>query len=156
MLTIQTTEHMSIQEKRGIVSLVSSLLITAIYFLVVLRSYPEGMTTDEELKFWAKTLLILIPVKIVGMIVLHILFSVSSAIATGKEPEGRTDERDKLIELKSTRNSQYVFIAGFLLAMGALALGKSVTTMFVVLISFGILSEILDSASKLYFYRKGI
>lgn len=147
---------MSIQEKRNVVTIISDLVISGIYFWYVFHSHPEAnMNTDELLKFWASTLLILIPVKIVGFIIIHIVFSILNTIAT-KEKEPIKDERDKLIELKSARNAQYVFGAGFMLAMGALTLGMSVSVMFIVIIGFGILSEILGPVSQLYFYRKGI
>lgn len=147
---------MSYQEKRNVVNIISTLLITAGYFWYVFESRPDqGLNTDELLSFWAKTLLILIPVSIVAKIAIHILFGITNTIAT-KENIPSADERDKLIELKSTRNAQYLFGMGFILAMAALAMDKSVNVMFVVLVCSGVLSEIFDNLSQLYFYRRGI
>ncbi len=148
---------MSIQEKRKIVNIISTLLITSIYFWYVLQSRPEkAMTTDELLSFWATSLLILIPVSIVAKIIIHILFGIANTIVTREFDSMNSDERDKLIELKATRNANYLFGAGFFLAMGTLAMDMSVTIMFMVLIVSGVLSEIMDNVSQLYYYRKGI
>jgi len=147
---------MSFQEKRNIVNIISTLLISGIYFWYVFQSHPEAsMSTDELLSFWATTLLILIPVTIVAKIIIHIVFSIMNTIGTN-ENEPRLDERDKLIELKTTRNANYIFAIGFVLAMGALAMDMSVNVMFIVIICSGILSEIFGNVSQLYYYRKGI
>lgn len=125
--------------------------------MYVLQSGPApDLSTEELLKFWAKSLLILIPVSIVGKIIVHIVFSIGNAVATRDHKIPPTDERDKLIVLKSNRNASWVFGAGFFIAMTALAMDHSVTVMFVILISGGLLSEVFDNASQLYFHRRGI
>ena len=97
---------MSHQEKRNIVNIVSSLLIASIYFSYVFQSYAlEGMSTDELLRFWATTLLILIPITIVAKIIIYIIFSIANTIAT-RENEPPRDERDRLIELRSARGGR--------------------------------------------------
>jgi len=148
---------MSYQEKKNVVNIVSTLLITGGYFWYVTQSGPApDLSTEELLKFWAKSMLILIPVSIVGKIIVHIVFSIGNAIATRDHKIPPTDERDKLIELKSNRNANWIFGAGFLIAMFALVMDASVTVMFVVLICGGVLSEVFDNASQLYFHRRGI
>lgn len=147
---------MSYQEKRNIVNILSTLLISAVYFGYVVHTYAdESMNSDQLLKFWATTLLVLIPVGIVAKIIIYIAFGIFNTIAT-REKIPVKDEMDKLIELKATRNAQCVFTFGFLLAMVTLALGMSVNMMFVVIICSGIASEISENMSQLYFYRKGI
>jgi len=96
---------MSIQEKKPLVSLVSNLLIFGIYYLLVFRKYNQsGFSSEEELRFWAAVILILVPVLIVAKIVLYILFSIVNTIVTKEQESMLTDELDNLIELKSTRN----------------------------------------------------
>jgi uncharacterized membrane protein len=147
---------MSYHEKRSIVNIISTILITGSYFWYILQNEPTAnMNTDELLKFWATSLLYLIPVSIVAKIVIHIVFAIFNAITT-REDVPKKDERDKLIELKSVRNSNYMFGFGFMLAMIAIALNGSVTLMFAILIIGGMCSEIFDNATQLYFYRKGI
>ncbi len=149
---------MSYQEKKNIVNIIGTLLISGIYFWYILQSHDgTNMTTDELLRFWASSLLILIPVTIVSKIVIHIVFSIGNAIAKKEyEQEQKMDERDKLIELKSSRNAQFIFVFGFILSMGALAMGMSVNIMFAILICSGIVSEIFGNLSQLYFYKKGM
>ena len=147
---------MSYQEKRIIVNILSTLLITIMYLFYVFESYPEvGTTTDELLKFWAIAFLILIPVSIVSRIIIHILFSIGNTVAN-KEKEVPMDERDRIIELKSSRNGNYIFGGGLILSIGALALDYSVGVMFVSLIISGMLAMIFEGVCQLYFHRKGI
>lgn len=147
---------MSYQEKRSILNMISTLLISGIYFWYIFRGDPTaGMTSDELLYFWGKSILILIPVTIVAKIIIAIVFAVGNTVAT-REKIPSTDERDKLIELKSLRNSRYMFGLGFILAMVALSMNMSVNVMFVVIVLAGVVSEIVENASQLYFYRKGI
>lgn len=147
---------MSYQERKNIVNILSTLLISGIYFWYVFQSHPEaGMSTGELLKFWAITILVLIPVTIVAKVVILIVFSIANTIAT-REMEDKLDERDKLIELKSTRIGQGMFTAAFFLAMAALAMDMSANAMFTILICGGIVSEISGNLAQLYFYRRGI
>ncbi len=113
------------------------------------------MSTNDLLVFWAETLLILMPVTIAAKIIIHIIFSISNTIAT-REKIPPMDERDKLIELRSSQIGKYVFGLGFIASMATLVMGMSVNAMFIVIIASGILSEILDNGFQLYYFRKGI
>src|SRR5688572_19486673 len=133
---------MSYQERRAIVSLFSSILITAIYSAYMYQRYPESSAYSPEVfRFWGKFLLILIPVSIVAKIIIHIAFSIINTVATREEEPSITDERDHLIELKSNRNALYTFSLGFLAAMTSLVLEMPPSTMFIIMIGAGILYE---------------
>lgn len=149
---------MSFREKQSIVNMISALLIAGIYFWYVFQSDPlVGLNTNELLHFWAKTILIYIPVTLGARIIIHILFTIGDTVATQeKEFEQKEDERDKLIELKSNRNAHWVFGMGFVLGLVALVMDKSVNVLFVIMVIAGILTEIFENVSKLYYYRKGI
>lgn len=148
---------MSYQERRAIVSLISSVLITALYSAYMIQSYPEGNPYSAEVfRFWGSFFLILIPVSIVAKIIIYIVFSILNAIATREEEPSVTDERDKLIDLKSTRNSLYTFVFGFLLAMGSLVLEMPPSTMFLLFVASGVVSEVVSDISQFYFYRRGV
>jgi len=150
-------ENMSYQEKMSILSLVNSILIPGISTLYVYNRYisvsPEII---NELSFRGKAFLILIPVVIVIQIVMHILFAIINKIITKEDLPDKTDEMDKLIELKSIRVSHWIFITGFFLAMGSQAIGLKPFVMFVCLILFGSAAGIVTDISKIYFYRKGV
>lgn len=148
---------MSYQERRAIVSLISSVLISALYSAYMIQRYPQGDAYSPDVfRFWGAFLLILIPVSIVAKIVIYIVFSIINAIATKEEEPPITDERDRLIELKATRNSLYVFTFGFLLGMGSLVIDLPPAAMFIIFICSGIVSEMASDISQFYFYRRGV
>jgi len=148
---------MSYQEKRTVVSLVSTILITVIYSLVMAQRYTAtNPYSAEAFHFWGAFLLILIPVSIVARIVIYIVFSIFNTIITKEKEPAFTDERDKLIELKAARNSLYTFTAGFLLAMGSLVLDMPPNVMFILLICAGLMADVIGETSNLYFYRRGV
>ena len=149
---------LSFQEKSVIVSLLTSTVVYGVFAALVWQRYRAGsFDTDSVLVFWGRSLLILIGLQIVFQVVAQILLAIFNAIVTREEEDPSfEDERDKLIELKSTRNQFVVFGVGFLLAMVALALGRSVTVMFVILIAFLIIAEIASGVSMLVYYRRGV
>jgi hypothetical protein len=57
-------------------------------------------------------------------------------------------KRDKLIETKAQTTSNYVFIVGFILAMGSLAIDLPPTIMFIILLLSGIVSEMVSEISQ--------
>ncbi|MEK3885482.1 hypothetical protein [Paenibacillus sp. PL2-23] len=148
---------MSIQEKKNIVSLISSFVIISLYSLYVYQYSPFGTPDpDSPYRFWALFILLLIPVSIAARIIISISFSIVHKIATNEDEPSFADELDQLIELKATRNSHYTFAIGFILAMVSIAAGMAPGTMFVILIFSGFLTEVTDHASQLYYYRKGV
>ena len=148
---------MSYQIKRAIVSLVTNVLVFTFYYIHIMGLYQErNVDLTGEFKFWGAVILILIPVLIVAKIVIYILFSIIDAIITMKQEPLITDELDKLVDLKSTLNFGYVFIAGFLLAMGSLVMKMPPRVMFNIFLFSLITAGIVIDISQLYFYRRGI
>lgn len=148
---------MSFQERRSIVNLVSTILITAFYSAYMVQRFPEGNAYSPDVfRFWGAFYLILIPVTIIARIVIYIVFYIVNTIATRKEEPSITDERDQLIELKATRYSQYVFAFGFVLAMGSLVMDMPPSVMFIILICSGLVSGVVSEVSQFYFYRSGV
>lgn len=148
---------MSYQEKQNIVNIFSGLLITTIYALIIYQKQLVGdfdLTNDFNL--WGVIFLIFIGASIVARIIIQIIFHIINVIATRNEDIPVEDERDKLIKLKSTRNSHYVFSGGFVLSIMALAIGMPIYWLFITFIISGLLSEIIDNGSQIYYYRKGI
>jgi len=146
---------MSYQEKKSIVSLISTLLIFGCYSLYVYQAQTGGADAMSP-RFWASVILVLIPVSIVAKIMIAIIFSIVYKIATNEAEPSFSDELDKLIGLKAGRNSHYVFVFGFLLAMITLVIGQPLSVMFIVLILSGLLSEVTGLVTQLYLYRKGV
>ncbi|MWC30961.1 hypothetical protein [Paenibacillus sp. MMS18-CY102] len=148
---------MSYQEKKNIVSLISSIMIFGSYCLYVYMKYKDAIMEGTELfRFWGAVILILIPVTIVAKIVIEIVFIIINRIATKEVEPSFADEFDKQIELRAMRVSYFVFILGFLLAMASLVLEMNVSVMFATLILSGFLSEAASIGTRLYLYRKGV
>jgi hypothetical protein len=147
---------MSYQERRSLVNLISSIVVISLYTAYMIQRYPEvGSYAPEVFHFWGSFFLILVPVSIVARIVIYILFAIVNAIATREQEPPITDERDKSVEVKAQINSVYVFVAGFILAMGSLVIGMPPAVMFGLLLLAGVLSEIVSDISRFYFYRRG-
>jgi hypothetical protein len=148
---------MSYQEKKNIVSLVGTLLVFGFYCLYVFQKYPVGsLDSTDTSSFWGAFILILIPVSIVAKIIITIVFNIIYRITTNEAEPSFADELDKLIELKATKNSHYVFTLGFLLAMGSLVMDMPHSAMFIILILSGFVSELVGVVTQLYLYRRGV
>ena len=148
---------MTYQEKKSIVSLVSAVLIFAAYSAYMYPRYPEGaQDVAEAFRYWGSFVLVLTVVSIIAHILISIVFNLVFRITTGEKEPTFADELDKLIDLKATRNSFFVFILGFLLAMGSLVVDQPAGVMFVILIVSGFVSDVTGSVTKLYHYRKGV
>jgi len=148
---------MSYQEKKNVVSLISTILIFGSYCLYVFQMYQEGgIDSTNNFSFWGSVILILIPVSIAAKIIITIVFNIIYRIATNEKEPSFSDELDKLIALKATRNSHYVFLFGFLLSMGSLVMDMSPSVMFIILFSSGFVSELVGVFTQLYLYRRGV
>ncbi|MAT57434.1 MAG: hypothetical protein CMF23_05630 [Ignavibacteriae bacterium] len=147
---------MSFQEKRSIVSLFSNLLISILYLIYILKYHSTtNPLNNNDLAFWGGLILLLVPVKVFGKVVIHIIFLIINKIVTNEDEPNFSDELDKLIELKSLKIAFIIFMSGFVLSMAAIVVGYTASTMFVLLISSLILSEVAGDLSQIYFYRKG-
>ncbi len=148
---------MSYQEKQNIVNIFSGLLITVIYAFMVYQRHLQGnFDLREDFRTWGIIFLIYIGISIVVRIIIQIIFHIINAIATREEKVPLEDERDQMIKLKATRNSYYAFSSGFVISVVGLALGMPVHWIFIAFVAFGLIAEILDNGSQIYYYRKGI
>jgi len=148
---------MTYQEKKSVVSLFSTVLIFGSYCLYMYAQYPEGaLEASDMFRYWGSFVLYLTLFSIVAHIVIGIVFNIVFRITTGEKEPSFADELDKLIDLKAFRNSFFVFISGFLLAMGSLVVDQPSQAMFMILIASGFVSDVTGSVSRLYHYRKGV
>jgi len=147
---------MSFQEKRSIVSLFSNMLISILYLIYILNYHSStNPLNNDDLAFWGGLILLLVPVKVFGKVVIHIIFLIINKIVANEDEPNFNDELDKLIELKSLKNVFIIFMSGFVLSMAAIVIGYTASTMFILLISSLIISEAAGDLSQIYFYRKG-
>lgn len=148
---------MSFQERRAIAALVSNVLTCIIYFGDVFRRFLDrGPEAGSEFAFWGAAILLFIPVAVFFNVVVTIVFTIINTITQGEQEPAITDERDQMVELKATRNFFFVFMGGFILAMGALAVGNPPGTSFVILLFTLLASGATLEASKFIYYRRGV
>ena len=140
---------MSYQEKENIVNIFSAILISVIYSLIIYRKHIEGVfDLTEDFRKWGVIFLIFIGVSIVARIIIYIIFHIINTIATQEDKIPVSDERDKLIKLKSTRNAHHVFSMGIVFAIIALAIGMPVYGIFIAFLVSGVISEIVDQTDQ--------
>ena len=139
----------SFKEKSVWSSLIITVLIFGYYFARVFTALREPVPdTTAIIRLFIGMVLFMIVIEIVTHIVLAITFR--------KEANEEHDERDKLIELKSTKISYWILISGVLIT------GVNMLTMTSPLVSVNILwfmfilAEVTGDITKLYYYRKGV
>lgn len=148
---------MSYQEKENIVNIFSGLLITSIYAWIVYQRHLEGrFDLTQDFKTWGIIFLIFMGVSIVARIIIYIIFHIINTIAMQKEEKLIDDERNKLIRLKATRNSHYAFSASLFPIFILLAVGMPVFWIFIGFVAGGLISEIVDNVSQIYYERRGV
>ena len=147
---------MSSQERRAVVSLLTTLLLAVFFLGYVLPKYPAGNPYSAEVfHFWGLAVVILLLMSIVANIAISIVFSIIYSMATHEKASSFADERDKFIELKTLRIALYVFMGGFFLAMGSLVIEMPPSVMFIILMLSGYGSGMIGTITQLYLYRKG-
>lgn len=148
---------MTYQEKKSIVSLISTILIFTVYLLYRYPQYPnEVLDSKVTFHYWGSFILVLTLVSIAAHIVISIVFNIIFRMTTGEKEPAFADELDKRIDLLAFRNSFAMFVSGFLLAMGSLVIDQPLKVMFIVLIVAGFFSDLTGSISRLYYYRRGV
>ncbi len=165
---------MSYQEKRTVVSIITGALIITAYCIYAFGRVNAGAVAADDLKFWARTILVFIGIGIAASIIIQIIFHIllSIAIAVKKKIQDENcedkdiersigaemveDEMDKLIELKSMRVGFFIAGIGFVTALIYLVMDYSTSVMLnIMFLSFST-GSILEGITQLYFYRKGI
>lgn len=165
---------MSYQEKRTFTTILVGLAVL-ISYLVYVFSNPSNLSgNNDDIKNWALSILTFIAIGIVltiiTQIVFHIAFSIGFAIKekiknpelSDKEIESGikslmvTDERDKIVELKSLRVGFIMAGIGFVLGLILILLDYSVIVMLnTFFISFS-LGSLLEGLVQIFYYRRGV
>ena len=149
------------KEKRTIATLISGILLFAIYCIYALKWVRVG-NLGNDLQFWAGKMLIFIGMGIIATIVIQIVFHVINAIVNEVKHQEQDDtdiedEMDKLISLKAMRNAYIIVCIGFGFSLISLVFLKHppLVMINIIYISFNV-GSIFEGFSQLYFYRRGV
>ena len=137
---------LSFREKFEYVVIVGLLAVYGHYFFRVLPPMGSDIFPEQI------TLL-------VGLLVLLVLIFIVGAIALAVQARSNAvpdDERDKLITLKSMRNAYFLLAGGAVTAIvSALVTEGNFWFVHVLLVTL-VLAQLLESLSRLYYYRQGV
>ena len=165
---------MSYQEKRTITSIFAGILVLAAYLMYAFNPDRLGRLAAGDLKPWAVTMLIFIGIGVVATIIIQIVFHIMLSISIAVKAKIRDqecddmeiersinsemveDERDKIIELKSSRIGFFVAGFGFMGALASLAFNYSPVVMLNILFITFSVGSILEGIAQVVLYRKGM
>lgn len=134
---------LSFQEKSLWLMFVSLVGGFGFYFVRVLPTSTMNVM-PHQVTFFVLAVVMLVIMQIVGHIVIAIV-----------DRHTETDERDRLIELKGTRNAAYVMATGAFLSLCAALLTKGNFVFTHVLLGFWVLAHLVEIGSQLFLHRRG-
>lgn len=137
---------MSFREKSAWITLISLLLVSAVYSMHApwsLRPEPGGFAFH-----W-------LVVCVVALVLIEIVGHVAIAVRAPREALAPADERERLIDLKATRIAAYVYVVGSFAAVAMLHLGaNAIGIAYGVLCAF-VVAEIVNYVARVIYYRRG-
>jgi len=158
---------MSYDSKKNLLSVAAGVILMAAYTLFALGGNAPA---PEDLQAWARAMLVFIGIGAAAVIVIQILFHAALAIGIAvreREQGGEAveriisstmaeDERDKLVNLKSSLIGYIIAGGGLFSALAALAAGAAAVA--ALHISFGALgaASIAEGIARIVCYEKGV
>ena len=134
---------LSFQEKSLWLMLISLVGVFGFYFMTVLPTNTVNVMPNQVV-FFVLAVVMLVIMQIVGHVVIAIV-----------DRHTQTDERDRLIGLKGTRNASYVLATGVFLALCAALVTEGNFVFMHVLLGFWVLAQLVEIGSQLFLYRRG-
>lgn len=139
---------LSFQEKSLWLMFVSLIGTFGLYFSLVWRTIlpadAAANVTPHHVALFSLAVVLLVITQVVG----HVLIAIVDR-RTG------TDERDRLIGLKGTRNAAYVLATGVFFALCAAVLTEGNFIFTHVLLGFWVAAQLTEVGSQLFLYRRG-
>lgn len=139
---------LSFQQKSLWLMFVSLVGVFGFYFyFAFVTVLPTDAAVDvmpHQVALFGLAVVMLVIMQIAGHIVIAIV-----------DRRTETDERDRLIELKGTRNAAYVLATGVFLALCTALLTKGNFVFTHVLLGFWVLAQLVEIGSQLFLYRRG-
>lgn len=138
----------SFQEKSLWLMLAGLVGCFGFYFYVAwatLSLVNSSNVLPHHVALFGVTIVLLVVFQIIG----HILIAVF-------DRRSETDERDRLIGLKGTRNAAYVLAAGVFLALCAALITRGNFVFIHVLLASWVLAQMVEIVTQLVLYRRGV
>lgn len=133
---------LSFQEKSLWLMFVSLIGVFGFYFATVLPMDAVDVL-PQQITLFAVAVVMLVMTQIIGHVLIVLI-----------DRRTRTDERDRLIELKGSRNSGYVLATGVFFALCAALLTHGNFIFTHVLLAFWVLAQLMQIGSQLFLYRR--
>ena len=141
--------NLSFKEKTIWTSLIITILVFSIYFIKVF-----SLLNEQNID---KTAIITLFIGVVVlMIIIEIVSHIILAIVYKKDVNIEIDEREKLIDLKSTQISYYILIFGVFQSGISLMTTASPFIIANIILFFFILAEIVGDSIRLYYFKRGV
>ncbi len=148
---------MTAQEKRPIVFMLIDVITFLSYYIIITNVYQEMVSAAGELPFWGGAILLLAPIMIISRIVVYLFFSIiNTLISKKREEKFLIDELGEIIRLKAIRNFNNAFMIGFMITMGFLVTGISISVMFKFLFFSIFTAFVVQNISEFYYTRRGL
>lgn len=134
---------LSFQEKSLWLMFVSLLGVFGFYFVKAVPLHAANVLPHQIVLFVLAT---------VALVVLQVAGQIAVAIF---DRNAATDERDRLIGLKGTRNAAWVLATGVFFALCAAVFTEGNFIFTHVLLAFWVLAQLVEIASQLILHRRG-
>ena len=158
---------MAYNSKKNIVSLTAGVLTVAAYIIYVCTVTAPA---QEDIAAWAKLILVYIGIgvgaQIVVQILFHIVFAISIAAKENDKDGSRTekivkasiieDERDKLIELKTSRIGYICAGFGLMITLFTLAGGAPVVIALHIVVGAIAAGSLVEGCAGIFFHERGV
>jgi heme/copper-type cytochrome/quinol oxidase subunit 2 len=138
---------MSFREKSAWIILVTLLVLTLAYLLHI---FPQTLTPEpSSVRFH------MLGASIIAFVVIVVIAHIAVAIWSPRDAKTPKDERERLIEQKSTSISAYVYAFLSLASISTIHAGANQFGLaYLVVLAFGI-AEIVNYAVRVILYRRG-
>jgi hypothetical protein len=147
---------MSFAERTIWAEIVTALAVIALFVWLIWGAAAEGRFDGPDgPMLWARQVLWMIPVGIVVAIGISILMAIGYRMVTGEDPDDLTDERDRQIKATGWKVTAGAMSAGFIAALGALALGVPLMAGLNGMLAAFALADTVGNLAKLAQYRQG-
>ncbi len=137
---------MSFREKSSWIILVMLVLLSALYLLHIC---PYDLAPEPSYDRFH-----MLGASIIAFVVIVVIAHIAVAIWSPRDAKTPKDERERLIELRSTAVSSYVYAFLSLASISTLHAGANQFGLaYLVTLAFGI-AEIVNYATRVYLYRR--